>query len=461
MFFRQYELGCLSIFSYMIGDESSGRAIVVDPQRDVEAYISDAAEAGLSIERVIETHFHADFLSGHLELAAATGAVVSYGPGAEADFPIETLADGQRLELGEVSLEVRATPGHTPESISLVVYEQAGDEVPYGVLTGDALFIGDVGRPDLAVAGADASPETLARQLYRSLWDKLLTLPEETKVFPAHGAGSSCGKSLSDAKSSTIGSERALNAALRAESEEAFVASVTAGQPAPPRYFPYAAAANRRQRPVLDEKEEPRALGLEELLAAKEAGATVLDVRPPEAFAKGHLPQSLNVGLDGRFAEYAGDVLEVGAPIVLIADPGRALEARVRLARVGFDSVIGALEAPAAILSSRPELFTKAERLDPDQLSKRLCESLQLVDVRNPAEQEAGMIKGALSIPLARLADDFENLDASRATVVYCAGGHRSSVAASLLRLKGFSQVSDLRGGFDAWAAAGGEMEPK
>ena len=337
MFFRQYQLGCLSLFSYLVGDETTGRAVVVDPQRDVSQYIADAETHGLQIERVIETHFHADFLSGHLELAAATGATISYGEGAWAEFPIEPLADGTRLALGEVVLAILATPGHTPESISVVVFERA-DAEPWGVLTGDTLFIGDVGRPDL-LASAGWTPEQLARRLYRSLQDKLLTLPDATRVYPAHGAGSACGKSMSNAVVSTIGEQRAANYALVPMSEEAFVDAITQDQSVAPPYFAFAADANRRGRAVLDDHEELERLDWPAVDAAQRAGSMLIDGRVPEAFASGHVHRSINVSLDGRFAEYAGDVARPDQSIVVVTDAGREIEAKVRLARIGFDNV--------------------------------------------------------------------------------------------------------------------------
>src|SRR5271165_477815 len=265
MIFTQHYLGCLSHASYLIGDETTGRAVVVDPRRDIDDYLSEAAEHGLRIERVIETHIHADFLSGHLELAAATGALISYGEDTEVEFPIVPLRDGQRISLGQVALEILATPGHTPESICIVVYENADDEVPYGVLTGDTLFVGDVGRPDL-LADNGLSAETLARTLYGSRHDKLLKLPDATRVFPAHGAGSSCGKQLSSETSSTIGAQRRSNYALQPMSEERFVAVVTEGQPVRPHYFSYDAQRNREQRALLDETAAPPAMALAEVL---------------------------------------------------------------------------------------------------------------------------------------------------------------------------------------------------
>jgi hydroxyacylglutathione hydrolase len=327
MIFKQYFLGCLSQLSYLIGDEASGRAVVIDPHRDVSVYVEDAEEHGLRIERVIETHCHADFVSGHLELAA-TGAQISYGQGAQTDYPIEALSDGQTLDLGDVRLAIRATPGHTPESISVVVYENANDAVPYGILTGDALFIGDVGRPDL-LSSAGVSSADLARQLYHSLWDKILDLPDETRVFPAHGAGSSCGKNLSTKTVSTIGEQRRTNYALALRSETEFVDAVTEGQPPAPPYFSFDARRNRELRPLLDEKTAPPPLSFDEFEALRLDGVVALDTREPADFASGHLRGSLNVGLGGRFAEFTGDVLRFDQRIALLCPPDRELEAKV------------------------------------------------------------------------------------------------------------------------------------
>lgn len=453
MYFRQYELPCLSLYSYLIGDEATGRAVVVDPQRDVSQYLDDAAAHGLTIERVIETHFHADFVSGHLELADATGAVISYGEDARADFPIEPLRDGQVLALGDVTLEILSTPGHTPESISIVVRERAGDPA-WAVLTGDALFIGDVGRPDL-LASAGWTAEHLARRLYRSLHDKLLPLPDATRVYPAHGAGSACGKSMSDAPVSTIGEQRESNYALQPMTEDEFVDAVLQGQSVAPLYFSFAADSNRRNRPLLDDAESVPRVEPETALDAQAKGAVLLDTRAPDAFASGHLRGSVNVSLDGRFAEFAGDVVRPDQDVVLVADAGRATEARVRLGRIGFDRVIGVLVDVEAVLVARADLAERARRLAAgDFAAWRDSEpDLQLVDLRNPAEQESGVIPGARSLPLPQLLDRIEELDPHRPTVVYCAGGYRSSIGASVLRSQGFGEVADILGGFDAWRA--------
>ena len=457
MFFKQYYLGCLSQASYLIGDESSGAAVVVDPQRDVAEYLADADAAGLRIERVIETHFHADFLSGHLELAEATGAVISYGAAAagRTEFAIVPLADRERIELGDVMLEVRSTPGHTPESISIVVFEHCDDPRPFGVLTGDTLFIGDVGRPDL-LSSVGVTAEDLARQLHHSLHHQLLTLPDATKVYPAHGAGSACGKNLSTETVSTIGEQRRTNYALAPMTEDEFVAAVTEGQSPAPGYFAFAADRNRRNHPMLDEDVDAVGVDLAGVFAEQQRGAVVVDTRDAAEFAAGHLAGSINVGLGGRFAEFTGEVVRPGMPIVLVTDPGHEREARVRLARIGFDSVIGSLHAPLLAFAENPDVVAASSRLTAEQLHERSEDlgSVQIIDVRSRAETEHGAIGGARNVPLPELLDRLGELDPSLPTVAYCAGGYRSSIAASTLRAQGFTDVSDLLGGYPAWQAA-------
>jgi hydroxyacylglutathione hydrolase len=448
MFFRQYSLPCLSLFSYVVGDEQSGRAVVIDPQRDIDQYLDDARDAGMRIVRVIETHVHADFVSGHLELAEATGAAISYGAGATVDYPIEPLADRDRVELGDVILEIRSTPGHTPESIAIVVWEHASDAEPWGVLTGDTLFIGDVGRPDL-LAGGGMSPEEMARALYRSLHEQLLTLPDGVQVFPAHGAGSACGKNLSTATSSTIGEQRQTNYALQPMTEADFVTAVTEGQPAAPPYFAFAAATNRHTHELLDDHVTPPVLSVDEALAIAAGDGVILDCRAAETFASGHLRGSVNVGIDGRFAEYAGDVLPAGRPIVLVTDPGRETEARTRLSRIGFDGVAGAVHEIDRVLVDRPELAATAARLTAAEFSE-WGDGIQVIDVRGPGELLDGSVAGARNIPLARLLAEIDTIDVAIPTVVYCAGGYRSSVAASLLRARGVNEVADILGGWPA-----------
>jgi glyoxylase-like metal-dependent hydrolase (beta-lactamase superfamily II)/rhodanese-related sulfurtransferase len=454
MNFAQYYLDCLSQASYLIGDETTGRAVVVDPRRDVEIYLADAERAGLTIELVIETHFHADFLSGHLELAALTGAEIAYGAGAAADFPIRHLRDGERISLGEVTLDVLETPGHTPESISLVVREHRDDAVPYGVLTGDTLFIGDVGRPDL-LGSVGFTAQEMARHLYRSLHDKLLPLPDPTRVYPAHGAGSACGRNLSAETSSTFGQQRLVNYALQPMSEDAFVALVTEGQPTAPDYFGYDAALNRQARPLLDEHADLPAMTLDQVLATQAAGAVVLDTRPTAEYVAGHLRGAVQAGLDSRFAEYAGSVIPSNATIVLVGDEGTQDEAKVRLARIGFDRVAGYLPDLVRHLTERPELASRSSRLTAAQLAERrvVLPDLQVVDVRNPGEVANGMLPGAVHLPLAALRGRVGQLDPAAPVAVYCASGFRSVIAASLLEQQGFADVSDVLGGYDAIAA--------
>ena len=456
MFFRQYYLGCLSHASYLIGDMRTGRAVVVDPQRDVAEYLADAEANGLRIEKVLETHFHADFLSGHLELSARTGASIGFGTAAtgRAEFPIETYADGDRIALGEVVLEVRETPGHTPESISVVVFDHGIDADPYGVLTGDTLFIGDVGRPAL-LASVGVTADELARQLYHSLHERLMVLPDATKVFPAHGAGSACGKNLSTETVSTIGEQRRTNYALATMTEDEFVEVVTQGQSVAPLYFSFAANRNRELRDLLRDDSSVPLLALDEVLAHQRAGAVVVDGRDDVSFAAGHLRGSVNVGLGGRFAEYTGEVMTPGTPILLVTDAGQEEEAQVRLARIGFDNVIGALDDPIAAFMAHPEHVAQLSRLSADTLAERMASvpGLVLVDVRNPGEVESGTISGARSVSLPSLLSRLGELDPTAPTVVFCAGGYRSAIASSLLRSHGFVDVSDLIGGYTAWAA--------
>jgi len=455
MKFNQYYLECLSHASYLIGDETTGRAVVVDPQRDVSEYLADARELGMTIELVIETHFHADFLSGHLELAEATGAKIVYSAVAQPEFDHLAVGDGERYSLGDVQLEFLHTPGHTPESMSIVIYEHAGDTVPYGVLTGDTLFIDDVGRPDL-LASIGFTRDELADKLYESLHNKLMPLPDTTKVYPAHGAGSACGKNLSTDLWSTMGEQRMTNYALRASSKERFVELVTEGQPPAPGYFVYNAILNRQGRELLDETEMPAPMSYEEVRAALAGGAILVDGRDPEEFALGHLKAAVNIGLEGRYAEFAGSVVKPEDDIVLITDPERELEGKNRLARIGFDRVIGYLKDPYAVMFEHQRDVEVASRLTAVALDERIADvpELQLVDVRNPGEAAAGMIGNAVNIPVGQLPDRVGELDPRKPTVVYCAGGYRSSVAASLLRQRGFGDVSDVLGGYNAWEEA-------
>ena len=384
--------------------------------------------------------------------------MISFGDAAVVDFPVELLHDAQQLLLGDVKLEIIATPGHTPESICVVVYEHADDEVPYGVLTGDTLFVGDVGRPDLlASAGSGFTADVLGRALYRSLHQKVLRLPDPTRVFPAHGAGSSCGKQLSTETSSTIGEQRVHNYALAPMDEDAFVAVVTEGQPVRPHYFEFDATRNRELRELFDEDQPVAELALDDVLARQAAGAVLLDSREPNDFAAGHLRGAIDVGLQGRFAEMAGDVLDPQREIILVGDPATARETRIRLARIGFDRVVGQLRDASEALAARPDVVERSSRLTIEQLAeiRGLEPDLQIVDVRSPGETAGGVLPGAVEMPLPTLVDTLDELHADRPTVVYCAGGYRSAIAASALRAAGLEDVSDLVGGYGAWSGAG------
>lgn len=454
MIFEQHYLECLSQASYFIGDTSSGRAVVVDPRRDIAPYLESAKEHGMTIELVLETHFHADFLSGHLELAAATGGAIAYGSKAETEFESRKLDDGERIELGEVILEVRHTPGHTPESISIVVYENA-DSPAHAVLTGDTMFIGDVGRPDLLSSKGVTSAE-LASDLYDSLHTQLMTLPDETLLYPGHGAGSSCGKNLSSDTSCTIGEQRNSNYAVADMTKDDFIKVVTDGQTAPPEYFSYDAMLNRQNRPLLDEYEAPVEMTLDEVIARQGEGAVVLDTRSPDDFALGHVAGSINIGLAGRFSEFAGGVISPEASIIVVTDDGRELESKVRLARIGFDNVVGCLADPLRSMTENPDLVFRNRRITVAQLRDEMdgVEDLQLLDIRQPGETEGGVIDGAILIPLTRLNERLDELDPSKPTIIYCAGGFRSSIAASRMIGAGFENIADLLGGYGAWDAA-------
>jgi hydroxyacylglutathione hydrolase len=456
--FKQFYLPCLAHASYMIGDEETGTAAVVDPQRDTDQYIAFAAEHALKIQHVLLTHLHADFVAGHLELRDRVGATVYLGAAAKATYAFTPLRDGGILDFGRVRLNVLETPGHTPESISILVYDlTASDTQPHAVLTGDTLFIGDVGRPDLRAALGWSATE-LGSLLFDSLHNKLLALPDQSLVYPAHGAGSLCGKAISKETVSTLGEQRRSNYALQPMSKEAFIHVVTADQPEAPPYFTYDAMLNSEERPTLDEAlaREMNPLTLDAVLALQAGGAQILDTRDPDEFAAAHLAGSINIGLGGQYATWAGTVLDRTHPIVIIADPGRENESAVRLGRIGFDHVAGYLQNGLHSLESRPELVAFTERLSA-QFAAELLSSSQpplAIDVRAAREREEKHISGSLSIPLNRLVENLETLPKNRPLLVYCAGGYRSSIAASLLQGSGFDPVSEIAGGIAAWEAA-------
>lgn len=456
MIFKQFYLNCLAHASYLIGDESSGVAAVVDPQRDIDQYLAFAAEQKLRIEHVLLTHLHADFVAGHLELRDHVGARIYLGAKAEAEYAFTPLADGDEVSLGAVRLRALETPGHTPESISILVFDTATDAAtPVAVLTGDTLFVGDVGRPDLRVALGWAAAD-LGNMLYDSLHRKLLALPDTALVYPAHGAGSLCGKALSQETVSTIGEQRRVNYALQPMSKADFVALVTSDQPDAPPYFTYDAVLNTKERPTLDETlaREVQPIPLEGVLALQETGAQILDTREPSEFAAAHLKGSLNVGLTGQYATWAGTVLHHDKPIVIIAAPGRELESAVRLGRIGFDHVVGYLQGGLESLAAWPDLVGRTERLSPAVAAEHAAAGAAIVDVRAPGERAQQCIAGSVCVPLSQLEQRLSELPHDTPLIVHCAGGYRSSVAASVLKHAGFSDVSEIAGGLAAWRSA-------
>jgi hydroxyacylglutathione hydrolase len=457
MIFKQFYLPCLAHASYIIGDEETGTAAVIDPQRDTDQYIAFAAEHALKIKHVFLTHLHADFVAGHLELRDRVGSTIHLGAAAKAGYAFTPVHDGDILEFGRVRLKALETPGHTPESISILVYDlNASDTQPHAVLTGDTLFIGDVGRPDLRVA-LGWSAADLGSMLFDSLHTKLLALPDQSLVYPAHGAGSLCGKAISKETVSTMGEQRRLNYALQPMSKEAFIHVVTADQPDAPDYFTYDAVLNSQERPTLDQTlARVSPLTLDDLLALQEIGAQILDTRDPGEFAAAHLAGSINIGLGGQYATWSGTVLNREHPIVIVADPGRENESAIRLGRIGFDHVVGYLKDGLRSLESRPDLTVTTERLSA-QFAAELLSSPQpplAIDVRAPRERDQKHIAGSLGVPLNHLTENLEKLPKDRPLLVYCAGGYRSSIAASLLQSRGLRRVSEIAGGIVAWETA-------
>jgi hydroxyacylglutathione hydrolase len=458
LIFKQFYLSCLAHASYLIGDQVTGAAVVVDPQRDVDQYLVFAAEHNLQIKHVILTHLHADFVAGHLELRDRLRATIYLGAKARAEYRFTPLSDGSVIEFGRVRLKALETPGHTPESISIVVFDlDRSESAPQAVLTGDTLFVGDVGRPDLR-ASLGWSATDLGALLFDSLHSKLLPLPDASLVYPAHGAGSLCGKAISKETVSTIGEQRRLNYALQPMSKKAFIELVTADQPEAPPYFVYDAVLNSKERPTLDEAlaRVLKPLELDRVLELQARGAQVLDTREPEQFATAHLAGSINIGLSGQFATWSGTVLSREKPIVIIANPSRESESALRLGRIGFDNVAGYLKDGLRSLESRPDLTATTERLSAPFSAQLMSsgEPPQLIDVRTPSEHDQKSIKGSLSIPLNHLSERAQELPRDRPVLVYCAGGYRSSIAASLLQQKGFEHVTEIAGGMAAWEAA-------
>ncbi|HKH97658.1 MAG TPA: rhodanese-like domain-containing protein [Candidatus Sulfotelmatobacter sp.] len=448
MYFEQFYLGCLAHASYMLASE--GEAVVVDPQRDVEMYLNAAGKQGVAVRHIFETHLHADFVSGHRELAARTGAKIYMGAQAGATFPHVPVREGFELNFGKAMLRVLETPGHTPESICLVVTDREKSSSPWAVLTGDTLFIGDVGRPDLSPRH---TPVQLAGMLYDSLHGKLLTLADSVLVYPAHGAGSLCGKNMRAEKSSIIGTERLTNYALQIKNREDFVAQLTSNLPARPEYFFRDAEINRAGAPALSELPPLRSISPRELKSMLEDGEIALDVRPGEEFAASHVPGSVNIALSGQFASWAGTVLGLASHPVLIAASDEQLEeARLRLARVGIEALDGYLQGGVSAWRQAGLPVATLPQLTASELKAQLQSgNMQVLDVRREAEWDAGHIENAIWWPLDNFKVSPPEIDREARIAMHCKGGYRSMIAASLLQRAGFKNVINVIGGFDAW----------
>jgi hydroxyacylglutathione hydrolase len=451
MQFKQFYLGCLSHASYYLGSENE--AAIIDPQRDVQQYLDEAEANGQKIKYVIETHSHADFVSGHLELAARTGAQIVYGQRANTQFPTLKVKDGDEISIGKVTLRFLETPGHTPEGITIVAEDAEFPDEPRKMFTGDTLFIGDVGRPDL-IGSKGFTAEEMGSMLYDSLHNCILAYPDDTEVYPAHGAGSLCGKSLSKETWSTLGNQRQFNYALQPMTKEEFVNIVAADQPEVPMYFPRSAAKNLQGSAPLAELQKPVALDTD---AIAKFDGVVIDVRQAAVYGAGHVPNTINIGLGGQFASWAGTLIPIGTPIAIVAESQEQVdEAVMRLARVGHDTVSGYI-----LIGDYTGELKMVEQVTVEDVAEltQTEADLQFVDVRRPGEHNAGHAYRSRNISLDKLAEDFEQLDPAAPTYVICQGGYRSSIGTSILENAGFSKLYNVTGGTAAWIAAGLETE--
>lgn len=452
MYIEQLYTGCISEAAYYI--ESEGVAAVIDPLRDIDAYLELASKRNARIQYIFETHFHADFVSGHLDLAAATGATIIYGPNTVTEFPVHVAKDGESFQLGKLRMDVLHTPGHTLESSCYLLHDEAGKA--HAIFTGDTLFVGDVGRPDLAQKGAELTMEDLAGMLYESLQQKIMPLADEVILYPAHGAGSSCGKNLGPETYSTIGAQKQSNYALQPQSKEDFIKAVTEGLAAPPQYFPINAAINKQGYESLN---NVLAKGLQALdipafkLAIKQANTFILDTRHATLFTQGFIPGSISIGLEGRFAEWAGSLLPFDQHIVLVTEPGKEKESIIRLTRVGFDKIIGYLDGGYDAWVNAGERIDMIVDVEADELAMDLPfdENLVVVDVRKETEFGNGHVKDAVNIPLNEMMDpgSMANLEEHHNIYVHCAGGYRSVIAASLIKRQGIHNLRNVLGGWN------------
>ena len=458
MFFKQFYLGCLAHGSYLIG--SAGEAAVIDPQRDVDQYIEEANREGFSIKYIIETHLHADFVSGHKELAEKTGAEIVFGAKAGATFPHIAARDGDTLKVGTINLSIIETPGHTPESICILAKDSA-DENPAKLFSGDTLFIGDVGRPDL-VGSKGFSDKEMAALMYDSLHQKVLKLPDEVELFPAHGAGSLCGKHLSNERSSTIGNQKQFNYALKPMTKEAFIEMLTTDQPEVPAYFPKDVEINRQGASPLNNLPRPLPMNTQAVTRELERGAVVLDIRSGTEYASGHIKDSLNIGLGGQFASWAGTLIELGTPIILFAnDAAQIDEAVMRLARVGIESVLGYIENGLSSFNKSGLEIVQSSVISVGELKLALDagEDLLVIDVRRPGEYEAGHVAKAINIPLSELPASISKIPGDGPLAFICASGYRSAIAKSVFERSNSRFSMNVLGGSAAWKNAGYEVQ--
>lgn len=461
MYFKQFYLGCLAHASYLVG--SNGEAAVVDPQRDVDEYIKEAEANHLKIKYVIETHLHADFVSGHRELAARTGAEIVFSGQAAATFPHRAVREGDEITIGKVVLRIIETPGHTPESVSVLVIDTEVSTHPQKVLTGDTLFIGDVGRPDLA-SGKGYTPQVMAGMMYDSLHQKLLQLSDDVEVYPAHGAGSMCGRNISNQTSSTIGEQRKFNYALKPMSKDEFIRMMTSELPTAPAYFSADAEINREGAGELSALPKPEALSPLEVSELNSQGYVVLDVRSAAEFGAAHVPGSINIGLGGQFAIWSASLISLQSPIVIVAESkAKVDEAQTRLARVGIETVHGYLSGGMAAWSNAGLEVASVPQITVDQLKDLITSEteFQVLDVRRPPEYVSGHVPGAIAEPLSNLNERVAvlELERSKPTAVICAGGYRSSAATGILQQHGFTNLLNVTGGTNAWIKAGYEVE--
>ncbi|MCW3074416.1 MAG: beta-lactamase [Flaviaesturariibacter sp.] len=450
MFVQQLYTGCISEAAYYI--ESNGEAAIVDPLRDIDAYLELAKERNATIKYIFETHFHADFVSGHIDLAKATGATIIYGPGTVTKFPVHVAKDGEVFSLGALSFTTLHTPGHTLESTCYLLKDESGKD--YCIFTGDTLFVGDVGRPDLAQKGEEITTQDLAGMMYESLQNKIMPLADDVIVYPAHGPGSSCGKNLGPNTFSTIGEEKASNYALQAQTKEAFILSVTDGLAAPPSYFPINAKINKEGYDSLDSVLEKglQPLSIEEVKKALEADVLLIDTRHATVFTQGFIPGSIFVGLEGRFAEWAGSLLPFDKELMILAEAGKEKETVVRLARVGFQKVIGYVAGGFEAWRAAGEDIDMVIDVEADELAMDLPfdPNIVIVDVRKPVEYADGHVKDAVNISLSEMTDpaSMANLEDEQNIYVHCAGGYRSVIAASLLKRQGIHNLRNVLGGW-------------